>query len=80
MAELNSKTRGSHIVDRGGWRLLQRSYQTQDSPHGTLACGTFLERAGGGAEAMQCHDVFGGAKLPRSNQKRGQQASKHDIN
>ena len=28
---------------------------------------------------MQCHDIFRGAKLPRSNQKRGQQASEHDT-
>jgi hypothetical protein len=28
---------------------------------------------------MQCHDIFRGAKLPRSNQKRGQQASEHDL-
>jgi len=35
--------------------------------------------SGGGAEAMQCHDIFRGAKLPRSNQKRGQQASEHDL-
>ena len=35
--------------------------------------------AGGGAKAMQCHDIFRGAKLRRSNQKRGQQASEHDL-
>ena len=27
---------------------------------------------------MQCHDRFRGAKLPRSNQKRGQPADEHD--
>jgi hypothetical protein len=29
---------------------------------------------------MQCHDSFRGAKLPRSNQKRGKQAEEHDLN
>jgi hypothetical protein len=27
---------------------------------------------------MQCHELFRGAKLPRSNQKRGQPADEHD--
>jgi hypothetical protein len=36
--------------------------------------------AGGEAPAMQCHELFCGAKLQRSNQKRGKQANEHGRN
>ena len=63
-----------------GTGLLSSPHRGEQSRSERNAPSLLAALAGGGATAMQCHDIFRGAKLPRSNQKRGQQASEHDIN
>jgi len=67
-----------HILE--GTELLFSPHRGEQSRSERNAPSLLTALAGGGATAMQCHDIFRGAKLPRSNQKRGQQASEHDIN
>jgi len=67
-----------HILEGTG--LLSSPHRGEQSRSERNAPSRLVALAGGGATAMQCHDIFRGAKLPRSNQKRGQQASEHDIN
>jgi hypothetical protein len=63
-----------------GTGLLSSPHRGEQSCSERNAPSLLATLAGGGATAMQCHDLFRGAKLPRSNQKRDQQASEHDIN
>ena len=63
-----------------GTGLLSSPHRGEQSRSERNAPSLLAALAGGGATAMQCHDIFRGAKLPRSNQKRGQQAIEHDIN
>ena len=67
-----------HILEGTG--LLSSPHRGEQSRSERNAPSLLAVLAGGGATAMQCHEIFRGAKLPRSNQKRGQQASEHDIN
>ncbi len=67
-----------HILEGTG--LLSSPHRGEQSRSERNAPSLLVALAGGGATAMQCHDIFRGAKLPRSNQKRGQQASEHDRN
>ena len=67
-----------HILEGTG--LLSSPHRGEQSRSERNAPSLLAVLAGGGATAMQCHDIFRGAKLPRSNQKRGQQASEHDLN